>query len=59
MGEEDFCRYIRQRWGDAYADGLEQRVSEAENAWKTVATIQLLPLQSVLIEGGNEKAAWA
>jgi len=27
--EEEFCRYIRERWGDAYADDLEERVEVA------------------------------
>jgi hypothetical protein len=29
MTEEEFCRYIRERWGDGYADFLEERVEAA------------------------------
>ena len=27
--EEEFCQWIRAKWGDAYADNLEERVEAA------------------------------
>jgi len=36
--EEEFCASIRARWGDAYADGLEERVEGAVAAMDPLAT---------------------
>jgi hypothetical protein len=34
MTEKEFCQSIRDRWGDAYAKNLEDRVEEmSERQW--------------------------